>query len=85
MLLWIQTQKECTSSLGQNSRRYCEKGWWIVDADIKGYFNNINHEKINADGETKDIRQKDYENDMGKRHSVSVDMDLFLIVDKYVK
>jgi len=20
------------------------KGWWIVDADIKGYFNNINHD-----------------------------------------
>ena len=23
-----------------------KKGWWIVDADIKGYFNNINHKKL---------------------------------------
>ena len=23
-----------------------KKGWWIVDADIKEYFNNINHEKL---------------------------------------
>ena len=23
-----------------------KRGWWIVDTDIKGYFNNINHEKL---------------------------------------
>ncbi|HEX2925077.1 MAG TPA: reverse transcriptase domain-containing protein [Ruminiclostridium sp.] len=25
------------------------KGWWVVDADIRGYFNNINHEKLMLD------------------------------------
>ena len=28
-------------------RKKCNnKGWWVLDADIKSYFDNINHEKL---------------------------------------
>jgi len=30
---------KCPSSFGQNPKGSARKSWWIVNADIKGYFN----------------------------------------------
>lgn len=39
-------KKSAHQALDRVRKDTANKGWWVVDADIKGYFNNINHEKL---------------------------------------
>ena len=42
----FRTKRSAHQALDRIRKDTVKKGWWIVDADIKGYFNNINHEKL---------------------------------------
>lgn len=39
-------KRNAHQALDRIRRDTANKGWWVVDVDIKGYFNNINHEKL---------------------------------------
>lgn len=39
-------KRNAHQALDRIRRDTAKKGWWVVDADIKEYFNNINHEKL---------------------------------------
>lgn len=43
---WFRPKRSAHQALDRIRKDTAKKGWWIVDADIKGYFNNINHEKL---------------------------------------
>lgn len=42
-LLWISSKKRCKAGNGK-VKKSLYKNWYVVDADIQGYFDNINHE-----------------------------------------
>lgn len=45
--LWIQSSRGCHDAIAQNFLRLCSgRDTWVLEADIKGFFDNIAHKSI---------------------------------------
>jgi hypothetical protein len=43
--LWLPTRQKCPSGIGIGTEN-CRKTDWVIDLDIKGFFDNIDHDKL---------------------------------------
>ena len=46
MFLWIPTEKKCKQALEKVRKACNKKGYYVVDADIEKFFDNVNQDKL---------------------------------------